>query len=463
MCGDDVNNDDRISGNPMEDDPNLVGGDTGTPTELDDTLDDLHAEGSIAGESILDNEFVDEAEEDELADLHLPEDDMHIETIDDLRRESERAHAPADWGADFEEEIALEDAVADARRRLTVDDLMYRLVHAADDVALRDLFVLSDLTRDETGTVEGYWDEVPVARRRRLVEWLVESAAERMELLLGRLLRIALKDDDARVRALAISGLWEDAEPDLIGPLTTILQNDPADAVRASAASALGAFVLAGELDELESALAMRAEEALLAAWQSAEESVVVQARALESLAYSSEAGLRQMIEDAYYAPQDEMRLSAIRAMGRSADIRWRALVRSELSNPDVEMRVEAARAVGELEAKGAVPELILLLEDENPPVRHAAIEALGQLGGRDARDALREVANGGDADDAAAAEDALEEMLFLDEANDLSLFDEEEAEGESDEDETDDDYYQRSRNRTSQNRNGSKDQSEDL
>ena len=458
-----MDNNEKTPGNPLEDDPNLVGGDTGTPTELDDNLDELHAEGSIAGESFMDNEFVEEAEEDELADLHLPEDDMHIETIDDLRRESERAHASAEWEADLAEAVALDDAVAEARRRLTVDDLMHRLVHAADDVSLRDLFVLSDLTRDEVGIVESRWDVVPTARRRRVVEWLVESAAERMELLLGRILRIALKDPDERVRALAISGLWEDAEPDLIGPLTAILQNDPADAVRAAAASALGAYILAAELDELDAALAMRAEEALLAAYQGAEESIVVQARALESLAYSSEAGLRQMIEDAYYASHDELRLSAIRAMGRSADIRWRALVRAELSSPDVEMRAEAARAVGELEAKGAVPDLILLLEDENQPVRHAAIEALGQLGGRDARDALREVASGGDPDDAAAAEDALEEMLFLDDVKDLSLFDEEAAEDESDEDETDDDYYQRSRNHSQHNRTDSENQSEDL
>lgn len=429
---------------------NLTGGDTGTPTELDDNLDDLHAEGSVAGESFIDNEFVDEAEQDDLAGLHLPEDDMHVETLEELRRESEQGQLPASWNDPSVLEGDLEDPVADARRRLTVAQLMHSLVAGADEVALRDLFVLSDLTRDEMAVVEERWSEVPVARRRRLVEWLVESAAERMELILGRLLRIALRDEDARVRALAISGLWEDVEPDLIGPLTTILRTDPFDGVRAAAASALGAFVLAGELDELDAALSMRAEQALLAAYQSAEEPVEVQARALESLAYSSEAGLRQMIEDAYYASQDELRLSAVRAMGRSADIRWRALVRSELASPDADMRAEAARAVGELEARGAVQELILMLEDASQPVRLAVIEALGQLGGRDARDALREVASGGEEAEASAAEDALEEMLFLEESSDILLHDEESAEDEP-EDDADEDYYQRMQSRRSE------------
>ncbi|MEZ4718856.1 MAG: hypothetical protein R2851_22585 [Caldilineaceae bacterium] len=32
---------------------------------------------------------------------------------------------------------------------------------------------------------------------------------------------------------------------------------------------------------------------------------------ALESLAYSGEIAMRQLIEDAYYAPEEEMRISA--------------------------------------------------------------------------------------------------------------------------------------------------------
>lgn len=461
--GEDVADERENPYNP-DDDPNLTGGDLGTPTELDDTLDDLGGEGSIAGETFLDNEFVEEAD-DAFAGLHLPEDEMHVETIDDLRRESESNVGASGWDGDLYDSEGPDDVVADARRRLTVAQLMQRLVHDADDVALRDLFVLSDLTREEMATVETHWNEVPVMRRRRLVEWLVDAAADHMELLLGRLLRVALRDEDARVRTLSISGLWEDAEPDLIGPLTTILRSDPAESVRAAAASALGAFILAGELDELDASLAMRAEQALLAAYQSGEEAVTVQARALESLAYSGEAGLRQMIEDAYYASHEEMRLSAVRAMGRSADIRWRALARAELASPDAEMRAEAARAVGELDAKAVVPDLIQLLEDSAQSVRHAAIEALGRLGGRDARDALREVANGGDEDDAAAAEDALEEMLFLDEVGDTSLFDEEADEDEADDFDADADYYQRSRQRRDQesgHRNGSQQDAHD-
>jgi hypothetical protein len=138
-----------------------------------------------------------------------------------------------------------------------------------------------------------------------------------------------------------------------------------------------------------------------------------VQASALESIAYAGEAGVRQFIEDAYYSPLEELRLSALRAMGRSADVRWRRMVRAELSNPAPEMRAEAAVAAGELEIKAAVPDLLSLLEDDEQMVRTAAMFALGHIGGRAASAALRAIAAGDDPDEAEIAELALEEMLF--------------------------------------------------
>jgi HEAT repeat protein len=325
---------------------------------------------------------------------------------------------------DLEDET-LVNPVAAARARLTVDALLSRLVNQAEEVTLRDLFVLSDISRAEADAVAALWPTIPVARRRRLVNELVVAAEETIELLLGRLLRIGLHDDDAEVRRLAIDGLWEDEDPALIGAYVHMLNNDPDSSVRAAAAGALGPFVLAGELDELDSAMAMRAEEALLAIVHSSLEPIEVQARALESVAYSGEAGLRQLIEDAYYAPEEEMRLSALRAMGRSADTRWRSLVRAELTSPDAAMRLEAALAAGELEIKSAAPQLIAMLADDELGVRLAAIDALGHLGGKAARDALRTLADEGEPEEAEAAEIALDEMLFYAEPGALPLLEE--------------------------------------
>lgn len=406
-----------------------------TPDEGDelDALDDLAAlDGSDAADGDDEGEEMGEEEGDDALGTTL-RDDMHIESADELDEIDDLSdlHGLDELG-DLDEYV---DEVTAARGRFTVAQLLQRLRTDAESLDLRDLFVFSDLSRGEMALVEAELALVPVAHRRRLLRELTLAVDDFLELDLSRLLRVAMRDADATVRRLAIEGLWEETDPELLGPLVSLLAGDDDHGVRAAAAAALGAFVLAGELEEMDSALTMRAEQALLNVLQTPGEPVQVQGRALESLAFSSEAGLRQLIEDAYYAPEEELRLSALRAMGRSADTRWRRMARAELSSPDASMRAEAARACGELEARAATQEIIDLLEDSSADVRLAAIDALGHLGGKEARDALRLMANEGEEAEAAAAEVALEEMGFFAEAGAVPLYDEEADEADDDPD----------------------------
>jgi HEAT repeat protein len=340
----------------------------------------------------------------------------------------------------------LRDDVEDGRIRpdVTIDQLIARLLHDAQMPPLESLYALSDLSLRDVESLRAQWPLIATARRREVIELLVEQAQEDFFLQLGRLLRVALEDSDAGVRQAAIAGLWDDEAGDLIGPFVYILGNDPEAAVRAAAAGALGAYVLAGELDELDAALAMRVEEALLGVLNDETEPLEVQCRALESIAYSGEIGVRQLIEDAYYSPYEEMRISSLYAMGRSADVRWRGLVRAELQNPSSSMRAVAAIACGELEVRAATDDLMSLLDDDEEPVRLAAIFALGRIGGRPAREALQAVAGSGFEVEAAAAEDALEEMLFYEDADGIPLYDEPEEDEEDDDAEPWDAWYDR-------------------
>jgi HEAT repeat protein len=306
-----------------------------------------------------------------------------------------------------------------------IEDVVRHLLEQDELPGTAILHVLSDLSAVDAQAVQSRWLDIPLQRRRELVAGLVQDADDDFRLNLGRILRVALHDTDAQIRCMAIEALWEDDSGDLIGPLTHLLRTDPDTEVRAAAAAALGAFVLAGELDELDATLAMRAEEVLLSILRNEEEPIAVQCQALESIAYSGEVGVRAFIEDAYYSPYEEMRVAALNAMGRSADTRWRSLARAELANPSPAMRGSAAIACGELEAHAAVDELLPLLNDEEQSVRLAAIFALGRLGGKAAREALREVADSEYAEEAAAATDALEEMLFYASADEIPLFDE--------------------------------------
>ena len=362
---------------------------------------------------------------------------------------SNNAHrGPSDpnHGDEFPWQGLREDDGEDLRIRpdVSVDQLIARLLHDAHTPPLESLYALSDLSLRDAESLRTQWDLIAAERRRAVIEQLVEQAQVDFFLQLGRLLRLALEDSDAGVRQTAIEGLWDDEAGDLIGSFVHILGNDPEVAVRAAAASALGAYVLAGELDELDAALAMRVEEALLGVLNDETEPLEVQCRALESIAYSGEIGVRQLIEDAYYSPYEEMRISSLYAMGRSADVRWRGLVRAELQNPSSSMRAGAAIACGELEVRAATDDLLSLLDDEEEAVRLAAIFALGRIGGRVAREALQAVAASELEAESVAAEDALEEMLFYDDADGIPLYDEPEDDEEDNDAEPWDAWYDR-------------------
>jgi HEAT repeat protein len=313
----------------------------------------------------------------------------------------------------------------------SLEKLLQQLIVAPEEVSFNEYFALSDLTRAQAETVRQLWPSIDAASRRRIVDLLTRSAEEFLDVDLSVFLLSILDDPDASIRQMALETLdANEPTPEMLGPIIYRLQHDSVDEVRAAAAAALGHYVLAGELDELDAALAMRAEDALVAVLTDPTEPLIVQCRALESIAYSGEVAVRQFIEDAYYSPFEELRVSALTAMGRSADIRWRRMVRAELRNPSPAMRAEAALACGELEAKAALSDLLELLSDSERSVRLAAIFALGRLGGKQARRALEEFA-AGEGEEAQAAEMALEEMLFYAgaEAMAIPLFDEEEEE----------------------------------
>lgn len=318
---------------------------------------------------------------------------------------------------------------------LSVEKLLQKLITDETPPTLQDLSAFSDLSRSNWGRVRELWSAIPEPRRFEAVRLLVEAAYEDIQLQLGRLLRVALEDESERVRGIALAGLWEETDEDLLGPLVQILHSDPSQIVRGLAASALGPFVLGGELEEIDAAQVMRAEEALLAVLHNEEEPISVQCRALESIAFSGETGVRQLIEDAYYSPYEEMQVSALVAMGRSADTRWRAAAQQELENASPEIRAAAARACGELEAHAALEDLLALLIDEDKNVRLSAIFALGHIGGDEAEEALNALLESDDPDEVTAAEDALEEVVFFADPNAIPLFDESEDEWEADDD----------------------------
>ncbi|MEW6567567.1 MAG: HEAT repeat domain-containing protein [Chloroflexota bacterium] len=307
---------------------------------------------------------------------------------------------------------------------MALDDLLALFQDEARSLPMHRLSELSDLDSAEMARVRAAWPGIPRVRRQALVAALGRLADEHIEFTFERINRLAMTDPDPEVRRQAICNLWECENPDLVPPLLQALTADPEEAVRGAAASALGAFVLLGEVEAIPSTVLHPIEEGLLRAAQ-ADPSGAVRRASIESLGYSSRPEVPPLIEAAYASAEEASKRSALLAMGRSADKPWAPQVLAELSSPSPVLRLEAVRAAGELELQETVPALIDLLEDVDDSVRRAAIWSLGQLGGKEANEALCSLLEASDdKSEIELLEDALENLAFVDGTRDFLMFD---------------------------------------
>lgn len=244
---------------------------------------------------------------------------------------------------------------------------------------------LSGLSEEESALITQVWAALEEGYRLSVTQALQDVGESNAELDYSAFAQIALHDTDADVRAVAIELCWSDRSLATMDTLIAHATSDDSAQVRAAAMSALGAFILAGELDELPHEETVRAEEAAIAMLERADESIDVRRRALEAISNCSRDMVTGAIRRAYRSGDPRMQVSALFAMGRSCDDEWSPQVLAALNHDDPEFRYEAARAAGELELEEAVQPLSRLVFDDDVDVRDAAIWSLGEIGGKEA------------------------------------------------------------------------------
>ncbi len=288
-----------------------------------------------------------------------------------------------------------------------------RLVEADTPFEPGIFYTLSELDPESMERLTAVWPSVSADRRLMLVKELVEIAETNFEMDFEPIFRWGLLDSDSRVRAASIEGLWENEDLALMNQLLQLVREDPAEQVRAAAALSLGRFILLSELGKLSFERCRSVYGTLRDLVRTSTEPLLVRRRALEAIAYVTNDEVVELLQRAYDHPDEEMRVSAVFGMGRSADARWIGTVAGELFSVNPEMRYEAARACGELEARVAVSRLAELIDDPDREVQEAALWALGQVGGDEARVLLQRCCDDEDEVVRTAAEAALEELEF--------------------------------------------------
>ena len=301
------------------------------------------------------------------------------------------------------------------------DQIIETLRKKSQPLPVERLPELSDLDPLQVDQLWSIWSEIEPQKRRTLLSELGKLSHLHFEYDFERINRIAIDDEDAEVRRLAIENLWECEDVTLSPKLLEVLQNDPEHPVRAAAATALATFVYLCEVSDLDAGIMRQIEDALLNA-TSNDQDTNVRLRSIEALGHSSRAEVPLLIQQTYDLGDDDHKKAALMAMGRSANMDWGAVIISEMHNTAPLLRAQAANSAGELELQESVDELIDLLKDVNSDVRIAASWSLGQIGGSRAMQTLTDLLeNTDDSDEADLINEALDHAIFIDSTPDFA------------------------------------------
>ena len=302
------------------------------------------------------------------------------------------------------------------------DDVINNLLDSKKPFNPQFLHFFSDISIDDLDKIKSIWSEITRDRKYNLLRDL-ESLMEANTLVsCDEIGYFALQDDDPRIRSQAIPLLWECSDIKLISIFMNFLQNDSNFEVNASAAAALGKFVLLGELEEIPEEPAKMVQDLLINEYIKTENDTTKR-RILESLGYSSNEKVNQFISSALKKDDKKWHLSALFAISRSANNIWDKVVAEKLTDLDPDIQIEAIKAAGELEIEFAKEQIIEFMKSSTPDeeLHMQAIWALSKIGGNEIKELFEEMIEESEDDEKA---DILEmAMDNLDLANGIPSF----------------------------------------
>ncbi|HUN22601.1 MAG TPA: hypothetical protein PK299_05630 [Anaerolineales bacterium] len=235
------------------------------------------------------------------------------------------------------------------------------------------------------------WEQLPDARRAEVAKALADLWESTDDVSFEEIGQHLLKDAHPAVRQSAIALLNEtEYNPSLLTTYLNLLEKDPSADVRFAVATNLQDLMYKYSLDELPQAQGQRMESILLNAYTN-DNSTHVRLRILRVLGYSQRKEIPSLIQAAYTSDNEQKRLNSLYAMAYSGENkRWEKQVLTSLRSPESGDELEAAAyACGELRLSEAIPVISEFLEESEPESFPMLLWALGEIGGKAAKEAL--------------------------------------------------------------------------
>ncbi|RMF93015.1 MAG: HEAT repeat domain-containing protein [Nitrospinota bacterium] len=267
--------------------------------------------------------------------------------------------------------------------------------------------------------LENFWREfngLPLHEQRARVRELASLEEENLSENHAPLYLGFMQHPDPEIRKTAVGAMWYYPEEEYLEILLHLCKTDPDDEVRGKAASVLGRYIYEGwVLEEFDPTLTEHLIEELLRIAENESESVTVRRFAIESLGFVYDnPRVLNLIENAYFSPEEAMRQSAIFAMGRNGNERWVSYLLSSLREQNKSLLLEAISACGEAQIQEAFPLLKEFCFHTDKDIRLEAIWALGKLGTSSALQTLYLCTQDQDEEIRTMAQEAIEELSLM-------------------------------------------------
>jgi len=128
----------------------------------------------------------------------------------------------------------------------TITEIIQALLDSEKAFPISLLYAFSNLEPRECAQLHEIWEQIPLQRRRALLDDLSEMAERDNLMLFEEVGRIALDDSDPQVNISAIDLLFQAEDTRLLPKFLSLLTENKSEDVRAAAANVLGPYVALG-------------------------------------------------------------------------------------------------------------------------------------------------------------------------------------------------------------------------